>query len=229
MTDYLFDPAAVVGVPVRGASALYPINRIFCVGRNYEAHAAEMGVKPDKAEPFYFTKHPSSYVPSGGTVAYPPGTENYHYEMELVAAIGAPAFEVPLEQALDAVYGYACGLDMTRRDLQLNARAKSRPWDLGKDFEESAVLADIVTVEEVGHVQSGEISLEVNGEIRQKADIGDLINNVAEVITHLSRFYHLVPGDLIMTGTPEGVGPVVSGDHLVGKVEKLGQIDLTIG
>ncbi|MCF8480329.1 MAG: fumarylacetoacetate hydrolase family protein [Rhodospirillum sp.] len=229
MTNYLFAPPEVVTVAIEGSSILFPVNRIFCVGRNYAAHAAEMGVKADKEEPFYFTKAASAIVPSGSTVPYPPETENYHYEMELVAAIGKPIHRATLETALDGVYGYACGLDMTRRDLQLRAREKQRPWDLGKDFEQSAVISPIVPVVDGKHPTTGEIALEVNGETKQKADLSELINSTQEVIVHLSRFYHLMPGDLIYTGTPAGVGAVKPGDVITGHVDAVGTITLTIG
>lgn len=225
---YIVPPPEVSSVPVRGQDAVFPVNRIFCVGRNYAAHAAEMGTQPDKEEPFYFTKSPSAIVASGATIAYPPETSNYHYEMELVAAIGAPVFRATPENALDAVLGYACGLDMTRRDLQLRAREKQRPWDLGKDFEQSAVMSEIVPASEIGHPTSGLIELKLNGEVRQSADLSDLINSVQEVIVHLSRFYHLVPGDLIYTGTPAGVGPVQRGDDITGRIDRVGDISLRI-
>jgi len=214
---------------VRGRAEQVPIRRIFCVGRNYEAHAKEMGVAVDREAPFYFTKAAEHYVPSGRTVPYPPGTSNYHYELELVAIIGAPAFRVPADRALECVFGYACGLDMTRRDLQFAARDQRRPWDLGKDFEQSAVLSEIAPASEIGHPGAGLIELRVNGEIRQRADISDLIHKVPEIVAHLSTFYHLHPGDLIFTGTPEGVGPVTTGDALTGTIAGVGTIALTIG
>lgn len=227
-THYIFPPAPVSAVPIEGQDGLFPVNRIFCVGRNYAAHAAEMGTQADKEEPFYFTKSPSAIVNSGATIAYPPETSNYHYEMELVAAIGAPIFQATPETALNAVLGYACGLDMTRRDLQLRAREKQRPWDLGKDFEQSAVISQIMPVTSIGHPTSGTIELQVNGKVCQSADLGDLINSVQEVIVHLSRFYHLVPGDLIYTGTPAGVGAVNPGDALHGHIDGVGDITLRI-
>lgn len=215
---------------VAGTDALFPVHRIFCVGRNYHAHAAEMGVSVDKStqEPFYFTKHPSTLIPSGSEIAYPPQTANYHYEMEFVVAIGKAGFKVSEAEANELVFGYAAGLDMTRRDLQLKARETGRPWDLGKDFEESAVLGPIVRKEETGIVDSGVISLSVNGEVRQNSDLTKLIWNVPEIIAHLSRFYHLQPGDLIYTGTPDGVGPVVAGDHILGSVAGVGDVELRI-
>jgi fumarylpyruvate hydrolase len=215
---------------IHGTELKFPVHRIFCVGRNYLAHAAEMGVSVDKTtqEPFYFTKHPSALVESGATIAYPPQTSNYHHEMEFVVAIGKAGFEVSEAQADDLIFGYACGLDMTRRDLQLKARETGRPWDLGKDFEESAVLSAIVPKSETGVINQGTIELAVNGVVKQSSDLNRLIWSVREIIAHLSKFYHLEPGDLIYTGTPEGVAPVVAGDKLSGFIEGVGEIGLTI-
>jgi len=229
VSQLLFPTPPVVAAPVRGRSERIPIRRIFCVGRNYEAHAKEMGVAVDREAPFYFTKSTEHYVPSGSTVPYPPGTSNYHYELELVVVLGAAAFRVSADQAKNAVFGYACGLDMTRRDLQFAAREQRRPWDLGKDVEQSAVLSEIVPASDIGHPSAGRIELRVNGEVKQSADISQLIHKVPEVIAHLSTFYHLNPGDLIYTGTPEGVGPVNSGDRLEGVIDGVGTITLTIG
>jgi len=230
MTTYLFPPPATVSLPVRGLQERFPVERLFFVGRNYHAHAIEMGRPVDKSveRPFYFTKSPQTLVPSEATVAYPPGTENFHYEMELVVAIGAPGFRVAAEEAHRLVYGYACGLDMTRRDLQLVARDKGRPWDLGKDVEESSVCGEIVAMPGV-ILDRGEIALAVNGRSRQHSDIDCLIWNVRELIADLSQFYHLRPGDLIYTGTPEGVGAVVPGDRITGRVAGIGEIALTVG
>lgn len=229
MSDYVFPPAPVMSVAVKGEAARYAIRRIFCVGRNYAAHAAEMGVEVDRETPFYFTKSALAALDSGSTLPYPPGTENFHYEMELVVAIGAPAFRVPVAQAMDAVYAYGCGLDMTRRDLQLAARAKQRPWDLGKDVEGSAVLAPLSRVQDMGALGEQRIHLAVNGDTKQDAHLSDLIWSVPEIISHLSHYYHLEPGDVIMTGTPAGVGPVVPGDVVTGEIDGLGAIKLIIG
>lgn len=229
MTAFVFEPPVTPSVAVRGQAARYPVSRIFCVGRNYAAHAREMGFDPDREPPFYFNKTPQHLVASGATIAYPLGTQNYHYEMELVIAIGQPAFRVSVEDAPNAVWGYACGLDMTRRDLQIKSREMGRPWDFGKDFEESAVMAELVPVSEIGHLSTGRISLSVNGVVKQKADLQDLIWSVPEVVANLSHYYHLQPGDLIYTGTPEGVGPVKPGDHITGEIDGLGNISLTIG
>ncbi len=229
MTTYLFPAPAVPAAKVRGEAGLYPVSRIFCVGRNYAAHTREMGGDPDRDPPFYFTKPANALVPSGGQVPYPPGTSNYHHEMELVLAIGKPVFRVSVEAAQDAIYAYACGLDMTRRDLQLAARDKGRPWDLGKAFENAAVLSELVKAADIGHPRDGLIELKVNGQVKQTSDLRELIWNYAEIVSHLSQYYHLQPGDLIYTGTPEGVGPVRPGDRLEGTIAGIGTISLTIG
>jgi len=187
-----------------------------------------MGMTVDRASPFYFTKSASTIVASGSTVPYPPGTRNYHHEIELVVAIDKAAFCVAVEEALEIVFGYACGLDMTRRDLQLEAREKGRPWDLGKNFENSAVISEIVPVSQSGHIQSGDIRLSVNGDLKQVGDISDLLWSVPELIADLSRFYHLQPGDLLYTGTPSGVGPVEAGDIIKGSIDQAGEIEFTL-
>jgi fumarylpyruvate hydrolase len=215
-------------VPVKGTDLQFPVNRIFCVGRNYEAHAKEMGMAVDRQAPFYFIKSASSIVASGATAPYAPGTSNLHHEMELVVAIGQAAFCVTEEAAPEVIYGYACGLDMTRRDLQFKARDKGRPWDLGKNFENSAVISEIVRVSESGLIQSGDISLSVNKELRQSGNISDLIWNVPELIADLSKYYHLQAGDLLYTGTPAGVGPVEPGDVITGSIDQVGEIEFTI-
>ena len=229
-TTYLWTPPPVYSLPVRGIPQRLPINRLFFVGRNYHAHAVEMGRPVDKSveRPFYFTKSSSTLVESGATVAYPPETKNYHHEMELVVAIGKPGFRVQASDAPALIYGYACGLDMTRRDLQLVARDKGRPWDLGKDVEQSSVVAEIVPMP--GQVISqGELAMTVNGQPRQQSDIDKLIWNIPELIADLSLFYHLQPGDLIFTGTPEGVGALLPGDRIDGRIAGVGEIVLHVG
>lgn len=230
-TAYLWNPPPVYSLPVHGTQARFPVNRIFCVGRNYHAHAVEMGVPVDKAkaQPFYFTKSASTLVESGATVPYPAGTANYHHEMELVVAIGAPGFRIEQSDAARLIFGYAAGLDMTRRDLQLVAREQGRPWDLGKDFERSAICGEIVPAAALGVLDAGALRLEVNGQTRQSADLSQLIWSIPELLADLSRFYHLQPGDLLYTGTPEGVGAVRSGDVLRGQIDRVGEVKLTIG
>jgi len=214
---------------VRGQASRFPINRLFFVGRNYHAHAVEMGRPVDKSveRPFYFTKSPQTLVQSGTSVAYPSETQNYHFEMELVIALGKPGFRVQAEDAHQLIYGYAAGLDMTRRDLQLVARDKGRPWDLGKDVEQSSVCSEIVPMEGVV-IEAGSITLAVNGHTKQTSNVDQLIWNVREIIADLSLFYHLQPGDLIYTGTPEGVGPVVPGDQIYGEVQSVGRVSLNV-
>jgi len=226
---YLFVPPDAASIPIRGSDARFPIRRIFCIGRNYEAHAREMGLEADRETPFYFMKSSAHYAPSGSTVPYPPGTANYHHEMELVVGIGEAGFMIPLEESLSYIFGYACGLDMTRRDLQIQAREKRLPWDLAKNFENAAILSELVPASEIGHPEKGKIELKVNGVVRQSSDLGMMIHPVPTIIAHLSRFYHLQPGDLIYTGTPEGVGPVAAGDHIEGSIEGVGRITLSIG
>lgn len=228
-TQPLFEIPAAPLVPVRGEGAGYPVHRIFCVGRNYAAHAAEMGHEVDREEPFYFTKQASAIVASGSDIPYAPGTSNLHYEMELVVAIGAPVFRASIEDASAAAYGFAAGLDMTRRDLQKKAQGKGRPWDLGKAFEQSAVIAEITKASDYGEIGSQRIMLAVNGETRQDGLLSDLIWSVPEIISHLSRYYHLMPGDLIYTGTPAGVGPLEPGDEIAGEIDGLAPISLRIG
>ncbi|AOR77779.1 fumarylacetoacetate hydrolase family protein [Novosphingobium resinovorum] len=224
----LFASPTYPTVPVTGEPGRYPVHRIFCVGRNYADHAKEMGAEVDRQAPFYFMKDAQTLVASGSTVPYPPGTSNFHYEMELVLAVGQPIFRASRSDAEAAVFGYACGLDMTRRDLQLDARAKQRPWDIGKNVERSAIIGPITRREGIGEMGPRRISLSVDGTIKQDAHLSDLIWSPGELLEHLSQFYHLAPGDLIYTGTPAGVGPVVAGQHIRGEVDGLEPVELTV-
>lgn len=211
MTDVFSLPERPTAA-IAGSEDTFPVGRIICIGRNYEAHAREMGKDPNRDPPFFFTKWADALVANGATIPYPPETANYHFEAELVIAIGKEGAKVSEEQALDLVFGYAVGLDMTRRDLQLDAREKGRPWDAGKNFAFSAPMAAIRRIAEGGHIAAGAIRLSVNGAVKQDADIADLIWDCAETIAYVSRFERLLPGDLIFTGTPAGVGAVVPGD-----------------
>jgi len=225
---YIFDPAPQASVAVAGSEDRLPVRRIFCVGRNYAAHAREMGKDPDRDPPFFFTKPADAVVEAGETIAYPPETENFHYEAELIAAIGAAGRNIAEEDSLSHVWGYAVGNDLTRRDLQLEAREKGRPWDWGKAFDRSAVIGPVHPVAEVGHPDKGSIKLTVNGELKQDADLSELIWSVPEIISILSHSIALEPGDLIMTGTPAGVGPLVPGDVCVVSIDGLGSIETPI-
>jgi fumarylpyruvate hydrolase len=226
---FVFQPPAQPSVAVAGSDDRLPVRRIFCVGRNYAAHAREMGRDPDREPPFFFTKPADAVVDSGESIAYPPETSNLHHEAELVIAIGRGGRDIPQSHALSHVWGYAIGNDLTRRDLQLAARELGRPWDWGKAFDRSAVIGPVHPVDQVGHPDRGFIRLTVNGETRQDADLSDLIWSVPEVISILSHSIELRPGDLIMTGTPAGVGPLVEGDHCRIEIEGLGAIETHIG
>jgi fumarylpyruvate hydrolase len=225
---YLFETPAPPSIPVAGDSVRFPVHRIYCVGRNYAAHAREMGKDPEREPPFFFMKPADAIVPGGGKTRYPPGTGNLHHEIELVVALHRGGREIAVDRALEHVFGYAVGLDMTRRDLQFAARDLGRPWDFGKAFDESAPITAIHPVATRGHISKGKITLEVNGTLRQQGDIADLIWSVPETIAFLSQYYLLQPGDLIFTGTPAGVGAVVRGDRLKGNVEGLAQLDVEI-
>jgi fumarylpyruvate hydrolase len=222
----LFEPQASVTARTSDGHE-FAVRRLFCIGRNYADHAKEMGVEVDRDAPFFFTKWAETVVPSG-PIAYPPMTENYHYEAELVVAIGRGGRNIPVERAVEHIYGYATGLDMTRRDLQLDARAKGRPWDAGKNVEQSSPLGLLHPLDETGALTTGAIRLTVNGVVKQVADLSDLIHPVDELIAYLSRAYRLEPGDLIYTGTPAGVGAVVPGDEIVVSIDGLSDTVVTI-
>lgn len=224
----LFQPPAPILAATSDGND-FPVRRVFCIGRNYAAHAREMGRDPDREPPFFFTKWAETVVPTGTTIAYPSETANYHYEAELVVAIGEGGRNIAAADAKRHIYGYATGLDMTRRDLQLEAREKGRPWDTGKNVEQSSPLGLIHPATKVGHLATGRIELTVNGIVKQEADLADLIWSVPDVIAYVSRFYRLEPGDLIYTGTPAGVGAVVEGDNIAVSVTGLSDCVVTIG
>jgi fumarylpyruvate hydrolase len=218
--SFVFPPSATPSVAIEGTQYTFPVRRIFCVGRNYAAHAREMGKDPEREPPFFFTKPADAIVPNNATIPYPPRTNNLHHEIELVVAIGKGGTNIAVEKALDHVFGYAVGNDLTRRDLQFEARDKGRPWDTGKAFDHSAAIAAIRPASK-GHVSKGRIWIKVNGEIRQDADVADLIWNVPETIAELSTLFDLAAGDLIYTGTPAGVNAVKPGDRMEGGVDGL--------
>ena len=225
---YVFEPGAQAAVPVAGSISgqahLFPVHRIYCVGKNYAAHTREMGGDPTKDTPVFFMKPADAIVTGGRDVPYPSSTEDLHHEIELVVAIGEGGCDIPAEDALGHIYGYAVGIDLTRRDLQGLAKKRSGPWDLAKGFDHSAPISDIHRVDEIGHPSSGRIWLEVDGDLRQDADIANLIWSIPKVIASLSRFYTLCPGDLIFTGTPEGVSAVRKGETMRGGVDGVGDL-----
>lgn len=222
---YVFELKEQPSAEIHGLKERFPINRIYCVGRNYAAHVKEMGKDPEREPPFFFCKPADAIMPSGSDVPYPGRTNNLHHEIELVVAIGKTAKNINVDDAKSVVFGYAVGNDITRRDLQLVARDTGRPWDTGKAFDHSAVISEIYRVEDVGHIEKGEIIVSVNGEVRQKADIKELIWSVSEIIAELSTFFELKPGDLIYTGTPAGVNKLEPGDYVLGSIEGLCQLN----
>ena len=223
--SYLFAPRAPFALPITGREDLYPVSRIFCVGRNYAAHAAEMGAEVDREAPFYFTVSPH-HASLGGDVAYPDGTDDYHHEVECVVALSGDAHQISPAQAANLVFGYGVGLDMTRRDRQAEAKATRRPWCLGKDVEGSAILGTLTPHDELGPLSIQEISLQVNGKIVQQSHVSLMVHSIPEIISHLSHYYHLGAGDVIMSGTPEGVGPVERGDELQARLEGCATLDV---
>jgi len=226
--DFVIPPPPRAGVAVVGAAARFPVRRIFCVALNYADHAREMGKEPSREEPFFFAKPADAVVADGATIPYPGQTRDLHHEIELVAALRAGGADIPAARALDCVYGYAAGIDLTRRDLQASARSVGRPWDMSKGFDLSAPVGAIRPVAGGAHPTRGRIALTVNGASRQAGDLADMIHGVADIIAALSRYVALAPGDLIFTGTPAGVGPLVPGDRAEGEISGIGTVSLTI-
>jgi fumarylpyruvate hydrolase len=221
--NYVID-IATPSLSVEGSDARFPVGRIYCVGRNYAEHAREMGHDPDREPPFFFMKAANSVVESGATIAYPVGTKDVHHEIEMVVAISKGGKNIPVEKALEHVWGYAVGLDMTRRDIQGEAKKMGRPWEMGKSFDESAPISPLRPVSKVGHPAKGAIWLKVNGQVKQQGDLAMQIWSVPEQINYLSNLITLQPGDLIFSGTPAGVGPVKAGDKLEGHVDGVGEL-----
>jgi fumarylpyruvate hydrolase len=222
--NYVIAPPAPVTLPVEGEDTVFPVARVFCVGRNYADHAVEMGHDPDREPPFFFMKPATAVVPNGGRLPFPVATDDLHHEIELVVAIGSGGSDIAAERALEQIFGYAVGLDMTRRDLQAQAKEMGRPWDMGKGFDQSAPISTLRPAEAIGHPDAGAIWLRVNGAARQQGDLAQQIWKVPETIAYLSTLVELRPGDLIMTGTPAGVGRVVPGDVLEGRVDRVGDL-----
>ena len=229
MASYAIPLWTQPALPIVGTSDLFPVRRIYCVGRNYAAHAREMGHNPDREEPFFFMKPADALLPNGSIMPYPPVTRDMHHEIEMVVALKSGGADIPVDQALSHVYGYAVGLDMTRRDLQGIAKTAGRPWDMGKGFDHSAPCTALVRADQIGHPDKGAIWLKVNGAERQRGDLADLIWSVPETIAYLSTLVTLAAGDLIFSGTPEGVKAIVRGDRLEGHVDGVGDLTITIG
>ncbi len=228
MAELVFPAPPAITVPVAG-DKVFPVRRVFCVGRNYAAHVREMGGDPTREAPFFFMKPADALVVCGEDMPYPPATSDLHHEMELVIAIGAGGSDIPESAALGHVFGYAAGLDMTRRDLQGQAKKEGKPWDMGKGFDHSAPIGEIAPAARIGHPTRGRIELKVNGVLRQGADLANMIWSVPEIVACLSRLVRLAPGDLIFSGTPEGVAAVVRGDVLEGSVEGVGTVRTRVG
>jgi fumarylpyruvate hydrolase len=225
---YVISPPPVPSLRVVGTDDEFPVRRIYCIGRNYAEHAIEMGHDPTKEPPFFFQKNPDNLLAEGQDFPYPPKTEDVHFEIELVVALKSGGTNIPVEKAMDHVFGYAVGLDMTRRDLQGEAKKLGRPWEIGKAFEHSAPCGPIVPAEKIGSLAKGAVTLEVNGQLKQKGDLNQMIWKIPEMISYLSDYFRLAPGDLIMSGTPAGVGAVKRGDSLLGKVEGVGELKMKV-
>ena len=227
MANFVISLPDPVGLPVAGWDAQFPVRRVYCIGRNYAAHTVEMGGDPNREPPFFFQKNPNNLDPSG-EFPYPPHSSDVHHEIEMAVALKSGGTDIPLENALDHVFGYAVSIDMTRRDLQAQAKETRRPWEIGKAFERSAPVGPVFPVKDVGHPDQGRIELKVNGEVRQEGDLNQMIWKVPEMISHLSEYFELAGGDVILSGTPSGVGPVVKGDKLEASVEHLGSLSVVV-
>lgn len=223
---YVFEPGPLPSVPIAGSELAFPVRRIYCVGRNYADHAKEMGHDPSREPPFFFSKPADDLVSKPTTLEYPRGTRNLHPEVELVVAIGKGGTDIPVDRALDHVFGYGVGLDMTKRDVQEQAKRMQRPWDMAKGFDQSAVCSELVPASEIGHPETGKITLQVNGELRQQSELSQQIWSVAEVVSQLSGHLKLAAGDLILTGTPAGVSSVGRNDKIVATISGIGRLEL---
>ncbi len=224
---YVIDPPAIAALPVAGSDQWFPVHRVYCVGRNYAAHAVEMGHDPNKEPPFFFQKNADN-LDTSGSFPYPPASNDVHHEIEMIVALKSGGVDIPVEKALDCVYGYGVGLDMTRRDLQGKAKDMGRPWEVGKAFEHSAPMTSLVPASKVGSVETGAIWLDVNGKRRQTGDLNQMIWDIPGQIAYISSLFELKAGDLIMTGTPSGVGAIVKGDKLHGHVDGVGDLHVEV-
>lgn len=227
MSDFAIEQPPVVSLPIAGSSSTFPVRRVYCIGRNYAAHAVEMGHDPDREPPFFFQKNPDN-LDASGEFPYPPKTSDVHHEIEMAVMLKSGGNNIAIEDALSHVFGYALSLDMTRRDLQGEQKKMGRPWEIGKAFERSAPVGPIHTVDSVGHLDQGLVQLKVNGEVKQEGDLNQMIWKVPEMISYLSDYFELAAGDVILSGTPAGVGPIVKGDVMEVSVEGLGSMDITV-
>lgn len=226
MSDLVISPPPQITIPVAGGGA-FPVRRVYCIGRNYAAHAVEMGHDPNRESPFFFQKNPDNLDPSG-EFPYPPHSTDVHHEVELAVALQSGGRDIPLDEALEHVWGYGVCLDMTRRDLQGEAKKAGRPWEIGKAFERSAPISPLLPATQTGHLSQGRIALQINGETRQEGDMNQMIWKVPEMISYLSEYFELAAGDLILSGTPSGVGPVQRGDELLASIEGLGELRVKV-
>jgi len=224
MTRYVIEPPAPTSLPIRGSDERFPVRRVYCVGRNYAAHTIEMGGDPDRQVPFFFQKNPDNLLTDGADFPYPDMSSDVHHEIEMIVALHKGGYNIPIESALDHVWGYGVSLDMTRRDLQAECKEKRHPWEIGKAFDHSAPVSELVPASEIGHPTDGAIWLKINGEMRQQGDLNHMIWKVPEMISCLSGLFTLAPGDLIQSGTPSGVGPVKRGDQLEGHIDGLADL-----
>ena len=227
MTKYIIEPVARASLPVRGSEQRFPVRRVYCIGRNYAAHSIEMGGDPNRESPFFFQKNPDN-LDASGEFPYPVKSSDVHHEIELVVALKSGGVNISVDNALEHVYGYAIGIDMTRRDLQAEMKQTRRPWEIGKAFERSAPIGPIIPASEIGHPDSGSISLKVNNDQRQQGNLNQMIWKVPEMIVYLSEYFEIGAGDLIMSGTPAGVGPVVRGDVMDAAIEGIGELVVTV-
>ena len=227
MSKYAINLPSIVALPILGSDKLFPVRRVYCIGRNYAAHTIEMGFDPDKEPPFFFQKNTDN-IDTTGEFPYPPESQDVHYELELIVALKSGGSNIAEADAYNHIYGFGIGLDMTRRDLQGVCKKMGRPWEIGKAFERSAPMGKLTPMSEVGNMEKGNINLTVNGEVRQNGDLDMMIWKIPEQIAHLSKFYDISAGDLIMTGTPAGVGPIVKGDRLIGKIDRLETIEVIV-
>lgn len=227
MSEFVIETPPIASIAVAGTDAVFPVRRVYCIGRNYAAHAVEMGHDPDREPPFFFQKNPNN-LDASGKFPYPPHTSDVHHEIELLIALKSGSTNIPIDQALDHVFGYALSLDMTRRDLQGEAKKLGRPWEIGKAFERSAPVGPIHRVSDIGHPENGHVTLKVNGDLRQDGDLNQMIWKVPEMISYLSEYFELAPGDVILSGTPAGVAAVVTGDRMECSIKGVGSMVINV-